>query len=316
MSVTARAPGKLFVTGEWAVLRGAPALVAAVDRQAVVTVRAGDRGVVVESIAEGRTTRLDVDAPLPLGDAGTVLAAARTLGIRTPLHVVVDSRAFLVGERKLGLGRSAATLVAASAALQPTAAPRAVLDAALAANALFQAGQGSGADIAAAVYGGLVEARRAEPALAVERRTLPVGLHLLAGWTGTSAHTTPLLTRFATVTAPASFAELFAVAVRAAEAVARGDAATLLDAVDRSAALLARFGTELDLPIVTPALATLVRVANRAGAAAKASGAGAGDCGIALATSATQADAVRAAWEDAGIVPLDVTIAAEGVTVG
>jgi len=102
----------------------------------------------------------------------------------------------------------------------------------------------------------------------------------------------------------------------AADAVARGDAATLLDALDRSASLLVRLGNELDLPLVTPALATLVRAAQRVGAAAKPSGAGGGDCGIALATSVAQAAAVRAAWQDAGILPLPVTIAAQGVVVG
>ena len=49
---TARAPGKLFVTGEYAVLEGAPALVAAVDRYARVSVLPGNGpGVVVESHA-------------------------------------------------------------------------------------------------------------------------------------------------------------------------------------------------------------------------------------------------------------------------
>jgi phosphomevalonate kinase len=150
----------------------------------------------------------------------------------------------------------------------------------------------------------------------VHARALPAGLHLVAGWTGTSAHTTPLLVRFATAPTPAALADLTAVATAAADAVARGDAATLLDAVDRSASLLVRLGNELDLPLVTPALARLVRAAQRVGAAAKPSGAGGGDCGIALATSAAQAAAVRAAWQDAGILPLPVTIAAQGVVVG
>jgi phosphomevalonate kinase len=246
-----------------------------------------------------------------------VLAAMRQRRDATgPLRIVVDSRGFLIGERKLGLGRSAATLVAASAALGPAASRAEILERALEANALFQAGQGSGADVAAAVHGGLIEARREAAGLTVHTRALPAGLHVIAGWTGTPAHTTPLLVRFATARTPAALADLAAVAAAAADAVARGDAATLLDAVDRSAALLVRLGHELDLPLVTPALATLVRVAQRAGAAAKPSGAGGGDCGIALATSVAQGAAVRAAWQDAGIVPLPVTIAAEGVVVG
>lgn len=318
MIIVARAPGKLFLTGEWAVLRGAPALVAAVDRQAVVTLEPAD-GLTVESLAEGRTDRLDAagDGPLPGGDAGAVLAAVRQR--REPargLRVVVDSRAFLVGERKLGLGRSAATLVAAAAALARGESPAQVQARALEANALFQAGQGSGADVAAAVHGGLIEVRRAAGGLTVRSRTLPAGLQLIAGWTGTSAHTPPLLERFAAAPESPALPELAAAAVAAAEACERGDAAALLEAVDRSAALLARLGGELDLPLVTPELAALVRAATRAGAAAKPSGAGGGDCGIALVTSAAQAAAVRAAWQEAGILPLPITIAAHGVVVG
>jgi phosphomevalonate kinase len=56
-----------------------------------------------------------------------------------------------------------------------------------------------------------------------------------------------------------------------------------------------------------------VAAARRAGAVAKPSGAGGGDCGIALAESAAQAAAVRAAWEAEGIVPLALAIAPEGV---
>ena len=319
MSVVARAPGKLFLTGEWAVLRGAPALVAAVDRHAVVTIEPGGDGLMVESLAERRRDRLDAagDEPVPGGDAGAVLAALRQRGAPfRPLRVVVDSRAFLIGERKLGLGRSAATLVAAAAALAPTDRADQIRVRALEANALFQAGQGSGADVAAAAHGGVIEARRRGDQLRVERRTLPAGLHLVAGWTGTSAHTPPLLARFAAAGTPPALAELSAAAVAAAEAAERGDAAALLEAVVRSAELLVRLGGETDLPLVTPELAALVRAANRAGAAAKPSGAGGGDCGIALATSAAQAAAVRAAWQEAGILPLSITIAEHGVAVG
>lgn len=319
MSVAARAPGKLFLTGEWAVLRGAPALVAAVDRHARVTIEPGTGGVLVESLAEGRSDRVDPSdtGPLPGGDAGAVLAAIRQRGNPgRAMRVVVDSCAFLIGERKLGLGRSAATLVAAAAALSPEDPPGKILERALEANALFQGGQGSGADVAAAVHGGLVEARRGREGLAVCARALPAGLHLIAGWTGTSSHTTPLLVRFAEAPTPPTLTDLSAAAAMAADAATRGDAETLLDAVDRSAALLVRLGSELGLPLVTPALSALVRAANRAGAAAKPSGAGGGDCGIALATSAAQAAAVRAAWQEAGILPLPIAIAERGVAVG
>src|SRR5262249_58763421 len=103
------------------------------------------------------------------------------------LRVIVDSRAFLIGERKLGLGRSAATLVAASAALAPAASPAELLERGLEANSLFQAGQGSGADVAAAVYGGGSEAPREAAALAGRPRARPVRLHPVARCTRTPA---------------------------------------------------------------------------------------------------------------------------------
>jgi len=315
--VRAHAPGKLFLTGEWAVLGGAPALVAAVDRRATVEVCSteGD-AIVVESRAEGHAVRLEGAAPMPGGDAGVVLAALRAWR-RAPrgLFVTVDARPFVRGSYKLGLGRSAAALVAAVAALAPDATREGVLEAALTANALFQGGRGSGADVGAAVHGGLVEARRRGSTLALVPRQLPPGLHLVAGWTRTSAHTPPLLARFDPASPPPVFAELVDTAEQAADAVARQDAGTLLETVERTAGLLERFGTALGLPLVTPELATLVRAAASVGAAAKPSGAGAGDCGIALCRSAAEAAAVHDAWREVGIEPLDLDLAHEGVCV-
>lgn len=319
--IAASAPGKLFLTGEWAVLRGAPALVVAVDRVARVEmdVEDGAGTLTIESLAEGRTWRGDAGDANPGGDAGTVIAALQRVGWAHG-RVRVDTRPFLIGERKLGLGRSSATIAAAVLARRALAGrdddPSAVLDDALAANAAFQGGQGSGADVAAAVFGGVVAAERAGDGLRVARHALPPGLELVAGWTGESAATTPLVAAFADLPSPPSLADLAATARAAVEAVAQGDAAALSEAVQRSNVLLARFGDETGLPIVTPALRRLVDTARAAGAVAKPSGAGGGDCGIAIASSPRIAAAVRAAWRDAGILPLDVTVATTGAVRG
>jgi phosphomevalonate kinase len=336
--IAATAPGKLFLTGEWAVLRGAPALVMAVDRVVRVEIDgdAGDGEVAIESLAEGRTWRSgdarsssDRDAvarggdaggaSFPAGDAGAVVAVLRRLGALRG-RIVVDSRPFLVGERKLGLGRSAATIAAAVTARRALAGRSleraAVLDDALAANAAFQDGHGSGADVAAAVHGGIVVAEPRAGGLAVTRHELPDGIQVIAGWTGEPAPTTPLVASFATMPSPPVLADLSACARDAVAAVTELDRGRLCDAVARSAELLARFADETGLPIITPALRRLVETARRAGAAAKPSGAGGGDCGIALAPSPRVAAAVKAAWRDAGILPLDVAIAREGAARG
>ena len=319
-TIEARAPGKLFLTGEWVVLAGAPAVVAAVDRYAVVRCRLldGPGALRVESLAEGRIVLAD-DA-LCGGDAGAVAAALAAAGEaeRTHGEIVVDTGAFLVGERKLGLGRSAATLAAATAAVLAHRGRRGrgeLCHVALAANARFQAGLGSGADVAAAVHGGVVAVRRVGERLDVAPLTLPAGLHLLAGWTGTSAPTTRLLERFAALPTPATLAPLAEVSAVAVDALLHGDPVALGAAVNRAGDLLEALGDETGLPIITPELTRLVDIARRHGAAAKPSGAGGGDCGIALATSPHQAAAVRAGWQEAGILPLTVAIATEGTTV-
>src|SRR5207244_5737824 len=129
-----------------------------------------------------------------------------------------------------------------------------ILERALAANAFFQDGRGSGADLAAAVHGGLVEVRRRDAALRVQSRALPRGVHLVAGWTGESAPTGLLLARFAAAAAhePRSLGPLREVARRAADAVERGDAQGLAAAIDRSADLPERPGSEAATPIVPP----------------------------------------------------------------
>jgi phosphomevalonate kinase len=321
--VEASAPGKLFLTGEYAVLDGAPALVAAIDRRVVVRAAfgpgAGD--LVVDALAERErfVVSASLRADLAGGDVGAVLAAVECSGFalgERAAEFVVDSRPFLTGERKLGLGRSAATLVAAVAACLAAdgrADAAEILGRALAANARFQDGRGSGGDVAAAVHGGVVEVRRGPAGLAAAPRGLPTGLHLVVGWTGEPAPTAPLLARFDPRRAPAALAALAAVADEAAAAAVAGDADRLLEAVDRSHDLLARLGEDTGLPIVTPTLARLVAAARRAGAAAKPSGAGAGDCGLALARSAAQAEAVRAAWREAGVLPLPLAITPDGV---
>jgi hypothetical protein len=89
------------------------------------------------------------------------------------------------------------------------------------------------------------------------------------------------------------------------------DGGRLCDAVDRPGDLLVRFGAETGLPVVTPALRRLIdtaraRVPSRSRPARRRR----------LrhrdrAERARVAAAVRAAWRDAGILPLDVVAAAQ-----
>jgi len=319
MSTRAAAPGKLFLTGEYVVLRGAPALVAAVDRRGRVRFEPGGGPLAIVSRAENAELEVAGEPPHPEpgGDLGAALAVARTLGVHGG-RLEIDTREFFRGDEKLGLGRSAATIVAATAVCLAARGERSrgsVRAAALEANLHFQAGHGSGGDVAAAVSGGVVEVRRGDGDLKVAPSRLPAGLELVVAWSGAGAHTVPLVAKFATAGTCRSLSELGTAAEAAADAAVRDDAEDFCIAAARAGALLQAVGRDLDLPIVTPELAALMDVAARLGIAAKPSGAGGGDCAIAFARSSLEAQALRAAWRDAGFLPLALAIDHEGVRV-
>jgi hypothetical protein len=152
------APGKLVLTGAYAVLEGAPAIVIAVDRHAVA----------------------DVTSP---GDADV-----------SALH---DASG-----RKLGLGSSAASMVASEGARAVARGedPRdplvraSIFRAVRGAHAVSQGG-GSGVDVAASVHGGVLRYELTGGESRVHPLQLPRGLVFEAWWSGWSARTSDLLAR-------------------------------------------------------------------------------------------------------------------------
>lgn len=261
------APGKLVLTGPYAVLYGAPALVVATSR-----------GVVASGDALA-------DSPSP-----EVSAA----GIAAPR---VDVSQLFDGGRKLGLGASAAILVASLGLraaergedLGDSSVRARVFAAARAAHAAAQGG-GSGVDVAAAVYGGalLYTIRDGSPGIAEVALPSGASVHVFAA--RTSARTSDLRARVDALRArdAAGFGHVLAPLVAAAEAgaraVERGDAEALLAAGRATGDALAELGRAADAPIVPPSFADLARAAADEGAAFFGSGAGGGDVGVYLAT--------------------------------
>jgi phosphomevalonate kinase len=69
------------------------------------------------------------------------------------------------------------------------------------------------------------------------------------------------------------------------------------------------------VPIETEDLRRLAEIADQNGAAGKLSGAGGGDCGIALCFDERIAETTKIAWQSAGLWPLDVELDREGVRI-
>lgn len=292
-----RAPGKLVLSGAYAVLEGAPAVVAAVDRYAYADARIAATWVTPE-----------------------VRAA---LGDRAPSFDASELRG---GPHKLGLGSSAAILVASllADALEAEDAPDwnrlrdAVFATALQAHRAAQGG-GSGLDVAASCYGGVLVYRLASDGPVIARGSLPSGLVVQAWDTGTPASTAELLKRVRAFSGscPAAFREHMsaqsAAATLAADALQDGNVRAWLQGVVAQHEALLELGRASGAPIVTEGMAQLHRLAHSNNAAVLPSGAGGGDVFLYYGTSGPTAAWLQAA-EDLGYRTVALTLGAEGAS--
>ncbi|MFZ5443690.1 MAG: mevalonate kinase family protein [Myxococcota bacterium] len=179
MDRTLSAPGKLFLSGEYAVLWGGLARVLAVGPRAHAMVRPRQDRQVEVVLADGRLEGVATPAGVrwgaPVGPgfhfvARTIDLALRVVGTEGPGFSVAFEPSPLMSGFKLGLGSSArATVLAAEAARVGLGASFDTLKLALLAHADAQGGKGSGGDVAASFAGGVVRYRRFETKELLER---------------------------------------------------------------------------------------------------------------------------------------------------
>ncbi len=304
--VGASAPGKALLCGEYAVLEGASAVVAAVDRR--VTVRWTDEAV---------TMTPEVHATLSISRArcGSV-----------PGSLLVDARALREEDAKIGLGSSAAAAAATAAAvfascgrdLSDPRIAREVFDCALRGHAAV-APQGSGVDVAASALGGFLRFRRVAGSVEVQSLSPPADLSMRLIWTGQPARTSDLVAKVYELRAKAAseyrahMHELASIAESFAEAFRLGDASGIVGAAGFYGDAMAALGEASGAPIVEARLRRALEVARRFSGSAKPCGAGGGDVAIAFFTEPVDAEAFQLACESEGLHPIDVSWGAPGV---
>ncbi len=317
MSAGASAPGKVMLAGEYAVIDGGEAVMLAVDRRAMARV---------------------VEQPPPLSPF--LEEAARVVGdrfgadsaeARAARAIAVDTGALRQGEAKLGLGSSAAATVAAIGcallANGSTELDRAVVH--RLAHRAHRAAQGragaagSGADVAASVWGGLLAVRLAgdpDQPLATRPLPLPADLALVFVWTGQPADTASLVDRVRALRqhAPGDYAQATTMIADAADALAasltRGSACAAVSALAGGGQAVAELGAIAGVELETSLHRRLARLAQRRGGALKPTGAGAGDIALAAFASPDAADGFRADLEAAGITCPALAPDARGVS--
>lgn len=338
MKISASAPGKLVLTGEYAVLEGAPALVLAVDCRAQVRLEArADEAIVIEAPdlgIVGATARLDAGGHFVLDDAGSgaggrlallgcVVESVAARGTLPGFHARLDTHAFFAPgppQRKLGLGSSAALGVALGGALHALARlgpPSA--GSLVAAHRRAQGGFGSGLDIAASLAGGLIRYVWHDGQPQLTPAHWPGGLGFCCAWSGQSASTGVFLRGLADWRgrAPARHAalmgDLAGCARAAVDALLEQRSDALIEAVDAYAAGLDRLGMASGLDIMSAEHRKLRAVAADCGVAYKPCGAGGGDVGVAVGADPARMAAFRRGVLRAGLQILDLQPALQGL---
>ena len=279
-----RAPGKLFLIGEYSVLDGGEALVAAVDRHAVIRTSRANRPTWSDPegtqplVEEGGAAALPPRAALVQAVAETLLAEGMRLA---PVVVSADSSS-LSGDQKLGLGSSGAVCVGLVRALAPAATVDDALDLALRAHRRFQSGRGSGGDVIASAMGGLSVVSPGRLLRHIPRRELPFAVFD----TGVAADTRTRVDQFHKWRAshPGAAGTLRALKQTTSEAILaleRGDLRAWCEGV-REFAGLEREMTRGGVDIFAEPVERVVSTLEDAGWSAKPSGAGGGDVVVAF----------------------------------
>jgi len=286
MTVKVSAPGKLMIAGEYAVLDGAEAIVAAVGRRAFASL-----------ITRPSESQAQTSSTLPMEALATRSIAESRVGPQLG-EIVIDTSQLRSNKdgspTKLGLGSSAAAAAAVAGVIY-AAAGRDVSDPAVRKELLEVAldghrsiaPDGSGADVAASVLGGFVRFRRLGKSVETHALTWPSSVPLVVVWTGRAVRTSDMLSAVSALAKkdPARHRACMSALGREADqlvsSVISGDISGVIAGLDSYGTSMGLLGDAAGIAILDETTEQIRKLAREHGGAAKPSGAGGGDVVVA-----------------------------------
>lgn len=304
----ADAPGKLVLSGAYAVLEGAPAVVTAVSRRVIADSSRPAEHLAEEVLQGLRILGLDV-AP-PSFDAGALRHEGQKLGLGSSAAICVASLGAVIAERDVATAQT------------PKQMRERVYPIARMAHRLAQGG-GSGIDVAASCFGGTLLFQRDESESDVLPTLIPVQLPTdltFEVWAfSQSASTSDFVARvFALRTSqPKEFARAMdaqkQASFEAADALKSGNASDLLRALRAQFVALDSLGRLAQLPIVLPQVHALAHYLDGEGCLLP-SGAGGGDVNIHV-SPVPSSHKFRSKAQELGFFPVHLAFGDEGLRV-
>jgi len=367
------APLKLIIAGEWAVLEPeGSGIVAAIDSRLyceiepnsideieislldfnISNIRAkyeNDELVFIQQLSQEAADHLKI-IKFTIETALFILGKHKTFKIRTwcerPPCFAKEA------ETKLGLGNSAAAIVVVHAAIREfhrleietiEDERTQLLKLSLLTHFAIQNMKGSGIDVIASVYGGIILYKTFDHAWLLEKiennfplRTLteykwpdlmfeqlPIipGLHLLLGWTHKPVSTSSLIAQMQQFKNRqlGIYDEIISAIAKIVKDLTKGwkkgKKDRILTSIRMNENYLKKLGQNSGIPLETTELELLCRVANETGGAGKISGAGGGDCGIAICFDEKISHTILNKWQKAGITSTEVGIDFNGLQI-